>query len=547
MVPGIVALGIIIAVLVSLTSSDSKSIPMDDSATFAAQQGPLNISVLESGTIQAREQVVIKNEVEGRTSILSLVSEGTRVKKGDLLIELDVSRLLDNKIDQEIRVQNANASFIRARENLAVVENQVKSDVDRTELTFEFAKQDLKKYIEGEYPNQLKEAESRITLAREEMLRSEERQEWSKRLYSENYLSQTELQQDELAASRNKLELERTENDLNLLVNYTHKRNIDELESNVTQAEMALERAKRKAKADLIQAQADLWAKEAEHNRHQDKLKKIEEQIKKTKIYAPSDGLVIYATSSGGGRHWRREPLAEGQDVRERQELIHLPTTTSVKAEIAIHESSLEKVKINMPARVTIDALPGQVFTGYVATIAPLPDPQSMWMNPDLKVYNSDIYLENNGAELRTGMSCKAEIIIEQHENAVYVPVQAVIRVKGEPTVYVTKGNSYKPRKVKIGLDNNRMVHIISGLKRGEKVLLAPPLASGEVESNAAKKIDQARPGDKRAFKGAPAGQKALKGEGKSGQVKKKLRERFESMSPEEKEQMRQQWQTGAK
>jgi HlyD family secretion protein len=278
-------------------------------------------------------------------------------------------------------------------------------------------------------------------------------------------------------------------------------------------------------------------------------LKKIEEQIKKTKMYAPSDGLVIYATSAGGGRHrhGRSEPLAEGQDVRERQALIHLPTTTSVKAEISIHESSLEKVKINMPASVTIDALPGQAFTGYVATIAPLPDPQSMWMNPDLKVYNSDIYLDSNDAGLRTGMSCKAEIIIEQHKDAVYVPVQAVIRVKGEPTVYVTKGNSYKPRKVKIGLDNNRMVHIISGLKRGEKVLLAPPLASGEVESNAAKKIDQEPPGDKRAFKAAPAGQKPLKGEGKSGQVKKKLRERYENMSPEEKEKMRQQWQTGAK
>jgi len=400
MVPGIVVLGIIIALLVSLlTSSDSRSIPKGDFATFEARQGFLNISVLESGTIQARERVIIKNEVEGRTSILSLVDEGTRAKKGDLLIELDASGLIDTKVDQEIRVQNVNASFIRARENLAVVENQAKSDLDVAKLTFEFAKQDLKKYMEGEYPNQLKEAESRITLAREELLRSNERLEWSKRLYSENYLSQAELQQDELAASRNKLELERTENDLNLLVNYTQKRNIDQLESNVKQAEMALERTKRKATADVVQAEADLRAKESEHNRNRDKLKKIEEQIGKTKIYAPSDGLVIYATSAGGGghRHGRSEPLAEGQDVRERQELIHLPTTASVKAEISIHESSLEKVKLNMPARVTIDALPGQAFTGYVATIAPLPDPQSMWMNPDLKVYNSDIYLENNG------------------------------------------------------------------------------------------------------------------------------------------------------
>ena len=174
-------------------------------------------------------------------------------------------------------------------------------------------------------------------------------------------------------------------------MDYTHKRTTDQLESNVNQSEMALERAKRKAKADVVMAEANLRAKESEYSRQQDKLDKLEEQIKKTKIYAPSDGLVIYATSAGSKHRWgNQEPLDEGQTVRERQELIHLPTTASVKAEINIHESSLQKVKIGDLARVTMDALPGQAFTGQVATIAPLPDPTSMFMNPDLKVYNSD-------------------------------------------------------------------------------------------------------------------------------------------------------------
>ena len=487
-VASLVVIGIIIAAgLGSWTTSDSKSMPMLDLATAPAVRGPLVISVLESGTIQARERVVIKNEVEGVTSILSLVDEGTRVKKGDLLIELDASGKIDAKINFEIQVQNADASFVQARENLAVVTNQRKSDLAVAELNYTFAKQDLEKYMEGEYPNQLKEAESSIALAREELLRSEEKMEWSRRLYSENYLSQTELQQDELAAKRDKLDLERAQNDLNLLVNYSHKRNTDQLESDVEQAEMALERTRRKATADVVMAQANLRAKESEYNRSQDKLKKLDEQIKKTKIYAPSDGQVIYATSAGRGRRGRSEPLSEGQSVKERQALIHLPTTASVKAEINIHESSLERVRINDPVRVTIDALPGEVFTGYVASISPLPDPQSMWMNPDLKVYNSDIYLESNGVELRTGMSCKAEIIIEQHEDAIHVPVQSVIRVKGEPTVFVAKGKSYRQRKVEIGLDDNRRVHVKKGLKQGEHVLLKPPLASGEVETVAEK------------------------------------------------------------
>ena len=118
-------------------------------ATFVVERGPLRISVTQSGTIKARDQVVLKSEVEGRTSILWLIPEGTAVKKGDLLVELDGSQLMDNRIDQQIIVQNAEAAFIGARENLAVVENQARSDIDIADLTLRFANLDLKKYLEG--------------------------------------------------------------------------------------------------------------------------------------------------------------------------------------------------------------------------------------------------------------------------------------------------------------------------------------------------------------------------------------------------------------
>jgi HlyD family secretion protein len=481
---------VIIAVLgaakirLSKTGSDSSAL-----ATFEVQRGPLTISVTESGTIKAREQLIIKNEVEGKTSIIYLIPEGTRVKKGELLVELDASSLEDNKIDQEIKVQNAEASYINSTENLAVVENQAKSDIDLAQLTLEFAKQDIKKYLEGEYPNALKNAEADITVAKEELIRATETLKWSQTLYDEKYISQTELQADELSKTKSVLKLELAQNNRQLLVDYTYQRNVAQLQSNVSQAEMALERTNRKARADVVQAQAELKAKQAEFQRQQDKLKKIEEQIVKTKIYAPADGLAIYATSARTQRNV--EPLMEGQDVRERQELIYLPTANSSKAEITVHESNLEKIRVGLPAIVTVDALSGKKFFGTIAHIAPLPDAQSMWMNPDLKVYTTEIYLEENDIELRTGMSCQAEIIIEQHQDALYVPIQAVMRIGGKPTVYAQKGKSSEPREVQTGLDNNKMIHIINGLEEGEAVLLTPPLRAAATDFQAASSMSQ--------------------------------------------------------
>jgi HlyD family secretion protein len=571
---GIVLLLLIGIAVVAFDHSGSKTILAGDMPTFAVKRGPLRISVTESGAIQAREQIILKCEVEGKTTILTLVEEGTRVKKGDLLVELDSSALLDARVDQQIRVQNAEAAFVGARENLAVVENQAKSDIDKADLTFDFAKQDLRKYVEGEYQNTRKEAESQITLAKEELQTTEEKLKWSQKLFEKEYISQTELQIDELSAHKNKLNLELAENNLRLLEDFTHPRNLAKLESDVNQADMALERTNRKAKADVVQAEAELKAKESEFGRQQDKLKKNEEQIAKTKIYAPADGLVIYATSAKNqGFRGNQEPLTEGSAVNEQQELIYLPTAAAVKAVVKVHETSLQKVKAGLPVVVMVDALPGKTFTGRVEKIAPLPDAQMVWMNPDLKIYNTEVYLEGEGDNLRTGMSCKAEIIIEEYDDAIYIPVQAVLRVGGEPTVYVQGGGEFKPRKVEIGMDNNRVIRIIQGLQEGEVVLLTPPLAPSTVEQSAGRAVSETPAG------GAGTEQKArpIGGEGvkepnsekvkqespKAGaeptteqkqkmqdrfknmseEEKAKMRERFENMSDEEKEKMRKQWE----
>ena len=79
------------------------------------EEGPLVINLVESGSIKPREQIVIKSQMEGRVSILYIVPEGQRVKKGDVLVELDASTQKDNLVNQEITVQNAEASLVEAQ------------------------------------------------------------------------------------------------------------------------------------------------------------------------------------------------------------------------------------------------------------------------------------------------------------------------------------------------------------------------------------------------------------------------------------------------
>ncbi|NIT03323.1 efflux transporter periplasmic adaptor subunit, partial [Candidatus Saccharibacteria bacterium] len=184
-----------------------------------------------------------------------------------MLVELDASTLKDKIIDQDILVQKAQAAFVDANENLAVIKNQAKSDIELAQLTLKFARQDLEQYVEGIYPKDVNEQNAKIRLAEEDLKRAEDVNDWSKRLYEEKYLSETEYLADRLSVQRRKLERDVAASDLDLLENFTYQRQIDQYTSDVNQAEMALEREERKGAANVVQAEADLRAKELEYNR----------------------------------------------------------------------------------------------------------------------------------------------------------------------------------------------------------------------------------------------------------------------------------------
>ena len=550
----LVALALCALAIFAIGSWGRKSGTAAQAPTFTVRRGPLTINVNEAGTIRSREKQIIKSEVSGSTTIIWLIPEGTRVKAGDLLIELDASDFVDRRDQQLIVVQNAEAAYISARENLEVAKNQVASDIAQAELDCKFAKLDQNKYLEGEYPQELQRAESDITIAREELQRAADKLDWSKRLAQEGYITRMELQADELAAKRVELDLNLAEGSLQLLKQYTYKRQVEQLKSDIEQTAMALERTKKKASADIIQTEATLKAKGSEFKRQQAKLEKLVEQIGKCKIKAPVPGMVVYATTGQLSRRGNAEPLDTGQTVRERQELIHLPTAEAMTVDLQIHESSLTKVSKGMPARVTVDALSGKVFTGRVHKISPLPNAQSAWLNPDLKVYSTEIYLDGNAGELSTGMSCRAEIVVKEYDEATYVPVQSVVRLNGKPTVYVATPEGARPRNVELGLDNNRMIHILSGLEPGEKVLLAPPLSpstkefdeapsDGEQSSDQEEKPKAPPTPDTPA---APAGDEETAKEHppqpQQDNIPDRLKERLKDLSPEEQKELLKKW-----
>lgn len=454
--------------------------PNDDASvglTYTAAYEPFTISINESGTIESRNRVVIKSQVEGQRTIIYLIPEGTMVEEGQLLVELDASSLKDNLVEEEIELENAEAELISSRENLAVVKNQAEADIAQAKLDYRFAQQDLDKYREGEYAMSLKKANSKITLAKAELQQAEDRLNGSKELFGKRYISETELESDELAKQRAQMDLELALQEKKLLETYTYDRQMAQLESDVEQARLALERAERKARANTAQAEARFSARRAEVQREQVSTKELRKRIENCRINAPTEGMVVYAPQ---GNRWDDQILQEGLSVRERQELIYLPTANAMSAQIKVHESMLNKLEVGQPATITVDALPGETFSGHVTEIAVMPE-DGGWRNPDLKQYKTGIAIREISPLLRSGMTCKAEILVAHFEQALTIPLQSVLRVQDQTTVF-TPGPDGRPlaQPVTVGLDNNRKIQIVDGLSAGTAVLLNPPLTEAE-------------------------------------------------------------------
>lgn len=92
---------------------------------------------------------------------------------------------------------------------------------------------------------------------------------------------------------------------------------------------------------DLVQAQADYDSARQEWDEEERELKEVKQQIAYCEVRAPAAGMVVYETSANQSRWGDDEPLEAGQEIRERQELIYLPSSDGMVADIAVHQSAL--------------------------------------------------------------------------------------------------------------------------------------------------------------------------------------------------------------
>ncbi len=488
--------------------------PNENLIPYVVKKQKLVITVSERGNLESAQNTDVTNEVEGQTTILTILPEGTKVKKGQMVCELDSAALRDNLVNQEIATKRAEADFENAKKTREVAEIAVQE------------------YKEGTYKQEVQTINGEITLAKSELERAKDRLKWSKMMFDNKYVSESQVIADNLADIKAEISLGQAERKMVVLTNYTYKKQLTELEANVE-----------KAKSDEL-------AKQQAYELEAAKLEKLRKQIDKTKLFAPDDGLIVYANETNNFRGNNQPLIEEGAVVRERQKIFSLPDIAHMQVNAKVHESMVDRVERGMKAKIKVDAFPTSPLTGTVEKIAPLPDPSSFFSS-DIKVYTTIVTIDQTFTALRPGMTAEVTVLIETLDDVLCIPVTAVLPLKGKDYVYLITPDGPVRREVKLGATNDILIEIKEGLKENEKVAMNPAALLTEDEKreafSASARAD-ARAKDFGNLKASPTspglegekggGDAKAKGKGKGGAAKGKGRGAGGGMmgSPEERE-----------
>jgi HlyD family secretion protein len=132
-----------------------------------------------------------------------------------------------------------------------------------------------------------------------------------------------------------------------------------------------------------------------------------------------------------------------------------------------VDETDIGKVKVGQRVTFRVDAFAGQELDGVVRAIYP----KAQLVN---NVVNYVVILDivdRKGLLLRPEMTVQVSFILEQREDVVSVPRQALFREGGRTFVVVKSGDEWKERPVQLGLQTPQRIEIVSGLKAGETIV----------------------------------------------------------------------------
>ncbi|TVQ38527.1 MAG: efflux RND transporter periplasmic adaptor subunit [Wenzhouxiangella sp.] len=233
----------------------------------------------------------------------------------------------------------------------------------------------------------------------------------------------------------------------------------DRLRLELARAEADLSRLRQDFNRQREMHQRNLIATEVferiqfEYQAQQTQVELVRLELSYADVTAPIDGVVS------------ERMVRVGNMVNTTDPVFVVTAMEPILATLHVPERELARLQPGQLAMLQVDALPGQPFAGRIARISPVVDAAS-------GTFRVTVELSDHGQRLRPGMFGRFNIVYDSRDQAVLIPVAAVMSEDGRHSVFVVDASQAQRRAVTLGYRNNGQYEIVEGLEPGERVVV---------------------------------------------------------------------------
>jgi multidrug efflux pump subunit AcrA (membrane-fusion protein) len=462
----------------SKTSAAPKSV--EPPATHAITRGSLRAKLQLDAVFQATEMQAIKLEPKAwmDLTVMEVVPHGARVKKGDVLLKLDLEKLRD-QIDDIEKDQPLGA--LGMEQAAAELENLVQGTPQKLEAARRGARvadEELayfdktgREQREKNAKFTLKNAEQRLENALEELKQLE------KMYKNDDLVEETEeiiLKRQRFAVESAQFYLDATrlstDRDLKTMI----PREAETLKAQKRDQELALTLAEETLPKALAKKRLDVEKLKRDQKKTEKRLADLKHDLQQLTVRSPMDGVVYYGACESG--KWTTgaaiaKKLMPGSKLMPIEILLTVVNPEKMVLKGIIPEAELAKFKTGMAGQAALVSAPDKKLAVTLEEIGSVPAP--------IGGFEATLCLAaERPATVVPGMNAKVTLSESLKQDVLLAPSDAVFTEGAQKYVFVAKpdGKSEK-RFIKTGDTENKQVEILEGLAEGDKILLKAPLA----------------------------------------------------------------------
>ncbi len=459
-----------------LLAQDAKPAPK----THTVARGPLKIEITLDGSLEAAHasEVSVAPEETAQLVVKEALPHGSRVTKGQVLVQLDSRRLAEQIRDQEAARALAELSLKQEKQDLEILTKSAPLDTQLAERSKKIADEDLTLFEQVERPFDDKAQAQRLQQAEQYLEYSQEELKQLEKMYKADDLTE-ETEEIILKRARNDVEQMKfsVEQSRHLHEQYKKVQSPRMLETHKQAAEQAAivaEKARVSLPMLITKQKLAIEKLEFEQAKSDEQLTRLKADLERLSIKAPADGIVYYGRWLGGkwsGAAEMQQKLRSGGQVVPHEVLLTIVEPGKLLVRVSVPEKEYAQVKVGAAGQFVPKSEPDRKLDVKVQEVSAAPVAEGQ--------FAATLDLEGDSASLTPGMTGQVKITSYYKPDALLVPAKTVftddLDEEQKYLLVLLADGKHERRNVKIAKATEKWAEVATGLAEGDKVLLEKP------------------------------------------------------------------------